>query len=364
MHLYIHVPYCHRICPYCSFYKHTPKRAQAGKFVEAILQEAFLKKRELGLDDKVATLYLGGGTPSMLSEKHLGMLFDGLRRLFVLEDTHITFEANPKTFHGKKARFFFQCGVNRVSLGAQSFDSKVLATLGRTHTSEDIKDSVRFLREAGIPELNLDLMFAVPFQGIESWEASVQEAIKLGVEHISAYNLTYEEDTDFFKKLQSGDYKDEQKTNERFFLLAQRLLERAGYTHYETSNYAKPTFQSMHNLAYWRGESYLGLGPSAVSTWQGMRWQNQPNTHSYVHRLLEGNLPYCSREQLSEEDFRVERIALLLRTEEGLDLSYVSEKKEVVDILLSKHLARIEEGRLFLQKRGKLLVDAIAVELL
>ena len=197
MHLYIHVPFCHRICPYCAFFKHTPGRSDIRGYAQAVGAEARLR---LPQGTAPRTIYFGGGTPSMLSPTHLELLVSGLRDWLDLSQVQEwSFESNPATFTAAKVQHWRQLGINRVSLGVQSFDAGLLRLLGREHSPEDVAGSIRLLREAGIPQVNIDLMFSLPGQSLQQWEHSLQSALALQPDHISTYNLSYEEDTDFFR---------------------------------------------------------------------------------------------------------------------------------------------------------------------
>jgi len=365
MQLYLHIPFCHRICPYCSFYKHTPGDTDMKAFIEAIGKEA-LYYQERFQTEKINTLYLGGGTPSMLSPTLLKLLFEKLHHAFDLDHLkELTFEANPATFNLEKAKLFKQLGITRISLGIQSFDNAILKTLGREHSREEALATVPLLREAGIPEINIDLMFAIPGQSLESWEDTLRTAISLGSDHISAYNLTYEEDTAFIDKLTSGEYNDDPETNAQYFTLADRLLTEAGFKHYETSNYAKPNKQSTHNLSYWDGSAYLGLGPSAVSTISNTRWKNTPDTARYISQINHTGHAQTEIENLSEEDIRIERIALMLRTKLGISTDILlPDELQKAEIIATEGLAQINENRITLTKKGSLLVDSIVEHIL
>lgn len=358
--LYLHIPFCHRVCPYCSFYKHTPGDTPVGEFVDALLEEARVRIASLG--EKPRTLYLGGGTPSMLSPTHLRKLFGGLAGLMDLQALdEVTMEANPATFDVAKARLFRELGVTRVSLGIQSFTPHVLEKLGREHSAEEAAASVGVLREAGIPAVNIDLMFAIPGQSEQDWRSTLETAIALEPDHISAYNLTYEEDTAFFESLRKGEVSESEDLNARFFLLADEMLRNAGFEHYETSNYAKPGHRSSHNRGYWRGEDYLGLGPSAVSTVGGLRVKNVPDTAAYARMIGSLGNAITESESLDAEQRRLERIALMLRTDEGVPLSLVDPSG--VERLQEHGLAEIHGERLVLTLAGSPLVDPIAAEL-
>ena len=359
--LYIHIPFCHRICPYCSFYKHTPGDTDKRAFIQAILKEA-RAAADSGQLTHISTLYLGGGTPSMLSPSHLTELFEGLRSSLSLENTHITLEANPATFGHAKATLFLDLGVNRVSLGIQSFSAHVLETLGREHNPEQAAEAVHTLRASGMEEINIDLMFSVPGQSVSDWSHSLDTAISLEPEHISAYNLTYEEDTPFFDKLR---HHEDENTNAEMFALAHQKLTSAGLQHYETSNYARPGKHSQHNLSYWRGHDYLGLGPSAVSTIDGNRWKNLPDTARYIQAINTLGHAKSEHELIDANAYRIERIALLLRTTKGLPDEYLSDSPDgSVEQLIANKLAVIEDKHLRLINNGPMLVDAIAAQLI
>ncbi|WP_411847336.1 radical SAM family heme chaperone HemW [Roseibacillus persicicus] len=367
--LYLHLPFCHKICPYCSFYKHTPGKTDFTAFIDALLEEGRRKNEELGAP-AIRTVYLGGGTPSLLSEKHLSHLFLGLQEVFDFSQVEeVDLEANPSTFHLSKAQLFRELGVSRVSLGVQSFQENELKALGRDHTAEAAAESFQLLREAKIPSCNLDLMFSVPHQTEESWQDNLTQALALKPDHISCYNLTYEEDTAYFEQFEKGKLSDDPDLNARLFTLAHETLTSAGFHHYETSNYSTPGHHSRHNLSYWEGRNYLGLGPSAVSTIKShgddciaTRWKNAPDTQRYIQQIQSVGHAMHESEHLSEEQFNLERIALLLRTDTGLPLRYLPEGVSW-QMLLEHDLATVSESHLTLTRSGALLVDAIAEEL-
>lgn len=334
------------------------------KFVDALLVEAASKQREHARP--LQTVYFGGGTPSMLSDTHLRRLFDGLKDTFDWRDVEeVTFETNPATFTAKRARFFKELGITRISLGIQSWDPGILKILGREHTPEQAKESISLLREAGIPEINVDLMFSIPGQSLETWERTLVTTLEQSPEHISAYNLTYEEDTDFFHKLGTGEWNADPDHDALFFEKTHDLLTRAGYRHYETSNFARDGLLSRHNLSYWMGEDYLGIGPGAVGTMEGKRFNNLPVTEEYITHTLETGMPPCTVEELTRQDFQTERIALLLRTDLGLPLEYIPEQAlPQLPSFYEEGLAIPMDGKLLLSDKGRLLVDEIAVRLI
>lgn len=301
----------------------------------------------------------------MLSPGHLTRLFGALHeKIDFSKLDEVTMEANPATFDAGKARLFRELGVTRVSLGIQSFTPHVLEVLGREHSVAQASESVGILREAGIPSVNIDLMFSIPGQAKSDWEATLKHAIALEPDHISAYNLTYEEDTAFFESLRRGEMSENEDHDAEFFHLADEMLTASGFDHYETSNYAKPGQHSSHNQGYWRGEDYLGLGPSAVSTLDGTRSKNIADTARYVAQVSSIGNALSESETLDDEARRLERIALGLRTTEGISLDLLSQaSRDRAAHFAAEGLARIESGRLILVHHGRALVDPIATEL-
>jgi oxygen-independent coproporphyrinogen-3 oxidase len=252
-----------------------------------------------------------------------------------------------------------------VSLGVQAWDEPTLHTLGRDHAPAEAEKTYHTLREAGFPSVSLDLMFSIPGQSLEVWVQSLQKTLSLSPDHISAYNLNYEEDTEFFERLNRGQYREDTEGDGACFEVTMDMLESAGYAHYEISNYAKPGHRSTHNESYWLGADYLGLGPSAFSTIQGKRWQNLPDTARYMSHVKQGVSTITAQEDITEEKRRVERFGLELRTSRGLPLSLIDPAQtQMLDSLARDGLLRIEAGQIILTRQGKALVDPIAVALM
>jgi len=359
-HLYVHIPFCHRICPYCSFHKHTPGGTDMTAFVDALLKE--MEKQPM----KPKTIFFGGGTPTMLSETHLERLLRGLRdRVDVSEVVEFTMEANPRNVTVSKARMMRHLGVSRVSLGVQAWDDETLKTLGRDHSPAEAEETWRALKEVSFPSLNLDLMFSIPGQNLVTWRETLQRSLSLNPEHISAYNLNYEEDTDFFRRLSAGEFREDEGRDAEFFELAMDMIEAEGFEHYEISNYAMPGFRSVHNEAYWLGEDYLGIGPGAFSTVAGKRWQNVKDTPRYMAMTLAGESTITEVEDLTPENRRTERFGLELRTSRGLPLELIqAEARKMLDTLRDQGLLEFDEAFVRLTRSGKPLVDPIAVALM
>lgn len=365
-HLYLHVPFCHRVCPYCSFHKHTFGGIPVGDFVRAILREIDLQTR--AFDIRPRTFYIGGGTPTALSEAHLQTLLEGLSQRFNLGDLReFTVEANPRTVTSSKARLLRDQGVNRISLGIQAWDAATLEALGRDHSPHEAEETYGVLREAGFASVNLDLMFSIPGQAIETWDRTVSRTLDLEPDHISAYNLNYEEDTAFFERLMRGEYREDPERDAAFFDLTMDRLGGAGFRHYEISNYARPGHESLHNESYWLGADYLGFGPGAFSTIDDRRWKNASDTRSYLQSLLAdaATIPVTEEEHLTPEQRRIERFGLELRTARGLPAGLIrADADALLQSLVLDGLIKIEDGFVRLQRQGKMLVDSIALALL
>lgn len=333
-------------------------------FVNAVLAEARMQAEKIGLRPR--TIFFGGGTPTALSEPHLDRLLAGLREVFSFDDAaEFCLEANPKTITTSKAAMMRSHGVTRISLGAQAWDEKTLATLGRDHSPAEAEETFFILREAGIPSLNLDLMFSIPGQSEADWQNSLAKTLSLRPDHISAYNLNYEEDTEFFERLGRGQYREDGEQDASMFFAALDQLTAAGYEHYEISNYARPGHRSLHNESYWHGADYLGLGPSAFSTVKGTRWQNVCDTARYIAALQSGDLPVQSTEEITAEKRRIERFGLELRTARGMSAEWIHrDQQQVLSSLARDGLLTIEQDTIRLTREGKALVDSIAVALL
>jgi oxygen-independent coproporphyrinogen-3 oxidase len=358
-HLYVHIPFCARICPYCAFYKEQLDRSQTDRFCQAILRELDQHEEALWLAPK--TIYFGGGTPTALTTSQLEFLLDGFhRRLDLSKVVEWTMEANPGSVSARKAGILRKFGVNRISLGVQSWDEDLLKLLGREHSAPQARESLPILRDAGFSNINVDLMFGLPGQKIEQWRATLENTISLRPEHISAYCLTYEEDTEFFLRHARGEFREDSDASAVFFELVMSILQAAGYEHYETSNYARPGLSSAHNRAYWMGHDYLGIGPSAFSTLGLQRWQNVCDYRAYSDRIFAGESPVGSTENLTPEMKRIERIALSLRTKNGVPVMELEPFGERTSEFIFLGLLRQSNGNFVLTEKGKSLADSIA----
>lgn len=358
-HLYVHIPFCPKVCPYCSFYKEASDRNKTQAFLDAVLAEA----DSLASTLRPETIFFGGGTPTALSTPQLHFLIGGLRaRLDFSALREFTVEMNPATVSHEKATALLALGVNRVSMGVQSWDDDLLRTLGRVHSSAQARRSYEILREAGVPNVNLDLIFGIPGQSAEQWRESLEITRSLAPDHISAYCLTYEEDTEYFARFQRGEFGPEEDRDVAFFELAMSTLALGGYEQYEISNYALPGRECLHNLSYWLGDDYAGLGPSAFGTVAGIRRRNIPDTSEYIRRVSQGLPSHDFEEPVPRDRRSAEITAFQLRTKFGVPIAGSDPVK--LGNLSAHGLVEILGDHFRLTTKGKLVADEIAAELI
>ncbi len=358
-HLYIHIPFCLKICPYCSFYKETANAKKAKPFVDALLREARERSRQL----RPKTIFFGGGTPSALSVNQLAFLLQGLREtLDCSEVGEWSFEMNPATVTKEKAKILREYGVNRISIGVQSWNPRELKVLGRVHTVEQAEKSIAVLREAGFDNINVDLIYSVPGQTKESWKESLSKSLGFRPEHISAYCLTYEEDTEFFRRMLGGEWTPDEVLDADLFVMTREALAAAGYRGYEISNFSLAGRECVHNLAYWEGKDFIGLGPGAFSTVGERRWRNAENTQSYIEKSQDGEALTDFEEAVGGKIRKNERVAFGLRMDIGVERGWVN--TETAERLLAAGLIVDKGERYSLSERGLLVADSIAEEVM
>jgi oxygen-independent coproporphyrinogen III oxidase len=370
--IYIHIPFCKQACHYCDFHFST-NRSDQSQLVAAIIRELDMRKDYLE-GEAVNTIYFGGGTPSLLSGVELDAIMQNIRQQFpVSESAEITLEANPGDLTRDKLQELRTFGINRLSIGIQSFHDNVLQYLNRDHDGLSAVASVKDARAAGITNISIDLIYSIPDQSDLEWRANVLKAIELKPAHISAYSLTIEPKTVFGnwatkKKLTPVD----DDVSARQFEILVDELELAGYEHYEVSNFCLPGFYSRHNSSYWKGEKYLGVGPAAHSYNTSSRQHNVRNNAIYTRSIIdEGKVPF-ELEVLTREDKVNDYLLTTLRTSWGCDLSWLrdtfgydveKEHQKYLNELLSLEFASYTGGRLTLTRKGKLMADKIASDL-
>jgi oxygen-independent coproporphyrinogen-3 oxidase len=371
--LYLHIPFCFHKCHYCDFYSITQQPAERmSGFVDRILLEA---QQWAGREIKPQTIFFGGGTPSLLPLAAMKRLIAGLKQRFDLSDvTEWTVEANPATVSLEYCQMLRQSGVDRLSFGAQSFDRTELVTLERHHDPEDVPRSVEIAWRAGFARLNVDLIFAIPGQSMDSWSRSLEAAIALNTPHVSCYALTYEPNTAMTARKKAGEFQPAAEEMELEMLHYTRdRLAAVGFAAYEVSNFAKPGEECRHNLNYWKGGNYVGLGPAAASHVKGWRWKNRPNLSAWETAIDANQLPAIGVETLTPLQRAGELAMLMLRLERGIEFDEFARRaghdarvlfRDVIDRFAKTGLLEVSQESVRLTPTGLNVADAIAGEFL
>ncbi len=368
--IYIHIPFCKQACYYCDFHFSTNLHG-IENMVDAICHELQLQANYLQ-NERVDTIYFGGGTPSLLPERSLQNILGQIYETYpVHNEVEITLEANPDDLSGQKLSELKNAGINRLSIGIQSFDQNHLKYLNRAHNSEEAISCVKKAQDAGISNLTIDLIYGIPFHQYDPWKSDVLQAIDLKVDHISAYCLTIEPQTVFGKWLKQSKIKqvDEELATDHFHFLKQ-TLDNAGYEHYEISNFCKPGKYSKHNTSYWNQSIYLGVGPSAHSFNKTTRQYNVANNTKYINALTNRQVPAVV-ETLTNLQKANEMMMTGLRTKWGVSMNRLNSAVDSWSIInhntiqryIESGLLQINEDRLYLTENGKLLADQIALDL-
>lgn len=349
--LYIHIPFCVRKCGYCDFLSAPADEKARDRYVQALLMEIERYQGTETADRKIKTLYIGGGTPSILSVDQLDCIMQKIKYTFnFCDDIEASMEMNPGTASKEKCRALYQMGINRLSIGLQSTNDMELKTLGRIHSYEDFINTYTWCREAGFQNINVDLMAALPYQTVESYTTGLRKIIRLAPEHISAYSLILEEGTPFYQKYNSGCYPLPDEEQERLmYRETEQILAQAGYERYEISNYAKKGYACSHNLVYWQGGDYLGLGLGSSSYMDGVRFHNTTDFNTYVNQ----DAYVEDREELSVQAKMEEFMFLGLRVMAGVSGTEFEKRfgktmEDVYGDVLRKHE---EEGLLQIDRK-------------
>ncbi|MGH2564526.1 MAG: radical SAM family heme chaperone HemW [Ginsengibacter sp.] len=364
--IYIHIPFCKQACHYCNFHFSTSLRYK-NELIAALLKETELQKNYLS-GEPVETIYFGGGTPSLLESEEIKSQIAQIRTLYnVKQDAEITIETNPDDIIEDKLLEWKGSGINRLSIGIQSFFDEDLKWMNRAHNTEQATGSLE-LAIRHFNNISVDLIYGTPLLSNEKWKQNVETVLGLSIPHVSSYALTVEEKTPLFKMIRQHDKEDinPDKQSEQFLLLME-WLEKAGYEHYEISNFAKPGFRSRHNTSYWQRKKYLGLGPSAHSFNGSSRQWNVANNNIYIESVSKGTLSF-EKEVLTPIQQLNEYIMTSLRTMEGLNLGKIDEETSCKLQAASKKyldngLMNLDNGHLILTKEGKLLADGISADL-
>lgn len=374
--LYIHIPFCASRCIYCGFYSTTHLDLRQ-RYVDAVCREMELRTISDGFDDElpsISTVYIGGGTPSQLTATQLKQLFLYINKVYGNQAEEVTIEANPDDITPGFAATLSRLGINRVSMGAQTFDDARLRFLHRRHTAAQVPVAVQRLRDAGIHNISIDLMYGFPGETIDDWNRDIDTALSLNAEHISAYCLMIEEGTALHRM---GIEPCDEETERAMYELLIDKLTAAGYEHYEISNFARPGYRSRHNSSYWHDIPYIGLGAAAHSYTipdgfaigsSPVRSWNTADIHEYISAIDKGNIP-CEREVLDPDTHYNDRITTALRTSDGLDLTTLMEGHRrhclhEAEPFLKNDLLKLTGSRLVLTRRGLFVSDMVMSQLM
>lgn len=370
--IYVHIPFCARRCAYCDFNTFAWRGTIVRDTLEAIREHILAT----GMGDfAVPTVYFGGGTPSFPEPELIVGVLEAIRNRFrVLPNAEISIEVNPGTADSRRYAIFRQAGFNRLSMGVQAFDDALLHKLGRIHSAQEAVCAFEAARKAGFENINLDLMFALPNQTLAQWRHTLRVATNLQPEHLSCYALIIEPNTPFYNLFSQGALNvPDEDTDVRMYRTAIRTLIRAGYEHYEISNFAKPGYRSQHNLVYWRNEPYLGFGPGAVSYHRGVRWKWLSDPRRYVCAVREGLQAVEEEERLDALASLGETLMLMLRTTDGVDVEAVEKRYGIrLQELYAAQIRRLRSRRLLeatpkrwrLTSKGLLLANTVCAEFL
>ncbi len=366
--IYIHIPFCAAKCLYCDFLSFQGAEQYFERYKNALIREIESFKNPEKYN--VCTIFFGGGTPSVFPPEFFYEICNALYKKFnISSDLELSVEANPGTLSEDILNNFMLCGVNRLSIGAQSFDDKILKIIGRIHTSSVFFKSFELIRRKGFDNVNIDLMFSLPFQSLSCWESTLKTAVELEPEHISAYSLIIEENTPIYGLYKNGslDLPDE-RTDREMYYAAKDILKSSGYEHYEISNFAKEGFRSKHNTVYWKREEYIGFGLGAASFLNGFRFKNTDNMELYLDGCA-----YEQIEKIKDRDAYSEFIFLGLRMMEGISISefencfgisIFENYSSQIENLIKQGLLVMDKDRLYLTERGIDVSNSVFVEFL
>lgn len=358
---YVHIPFCEHICYYCDFNKVFLEGQPVDEYIEALLKEARLSLIKNPVKN-METLYVGGGTPTSLNASQLDRLLSGLREILPYNEGEFTVEANPGDLSGEKLDVMKNYGVNRLSMGVQTFDDRLLKKIGRKHTAKDVYDTVRLLEEKDFSNVTIDLIYALPGQSLESFRDTVERALALDLPHYALYSLILENQTMFMNWVRRGKMQlPEQELEAQMYAETIKAMEKAGRMQYEISNFAKPGFESQHNLVYWNNQNYFGLGAGASGYLENRRYKNRGPIQHYMKALTDNQLPILEEERLSQKEQIEEEMFLGLRKISGVDKTVFESRfdqkltdvyGDVIEKLKQQKLIAETDSRVRLTKTG------------
>lgn len=370
--LYIHIPFCVTKCKYCDFNSFKIDLNEKIKYLNYLGEEMKLYKEEIK-NREIDSVFVGGGTPSILNENEINILFEKIKENFnIKSNAEITMECNPGTLTLNKLKAMKKSGVNRLSIGLQAVQNHHLKYIGRIHTFEEFEKNYHDAKQMGFDNINIDLMYALPNQSREDWMESLEKVVKLNPTHISAYSLILEENTELFKMYERDEFNLlDENTDIEMYEYTINYLKSHGYNQYEISNYAKDNFECKHNVLYWKCEEYVGIGASASGYFNGIRYNNICELDNYEKMILEGEKPIEWEEKLSIKDEIEESIFLGLRMNEGIQISDFKEKynfdfekeyKNEIEKLSKMELIEIDNNRMKLTQKGREISNSVFVE--
>lgn len=367
--LYIHIPFCLRKCGYCSFYSIESVNL-IPEYISALKKEIKHYRNAFSSFD---TVYIGGGTPSLLTPQQLADILEAVHKRYKIDkNAEITLEANPGDISTEYLKAVRGIGINRLNIGVQSFNDKFLKFLGRRHSAKEAVASVEAARKAGFNNLGIDLIYGVHGLGIKLWKNTLQKAVSFAPEHLSCYQLSLDVKTPLYQKYDAeGWHFPDEKKDLKLFLTTVEELEKTGYIHYEVSNFAYlDKLKSRHNQKYWHHTSYFGVGPAANSFLYNKRWWNKASVKTYIKEIASGKMPIQDSEILSTEQLQLEALFLGLRTKEGINLKHyktkygvdlLADKKTIIDALIKNKLVELKNGFLHPTRQGMAVADSLAL---
>ena len=366
---YVHIPYCLKRCGYCDFNTYTPAELQVGATLEIVSNDyidAVLKELESAPTDVVPTIFFGGGTPSLLPADDLGRVIAAIRKRNTLTpDCEITLEANPDSVTAEKLKRYLEVGFNRISFGMQSAKPHVLAALDRTHNPVNVEKAITMARAAGFPSISVDLIYGTPGESLQDWQDTVEAALSLDIDHISAYALIVETGTKLAAQIKRGELvmpNDDLMAD--MYLILDQMCETKEMNWYELSNWSKPGHECRHNIAYWQNKNWWGLGPGAHSHLNAKRFWNVKHPTSYKQKIFAGDSAIAESEQLTTAQIEVESIMLGIRMREGLQIALLApHQMEVLATYRENGYIELVEDRVLLTPVGRLIADRIVREI-
>lgn len=371
--LYFHLPFCTRKCDYCHFFVLPDREDLKNQLQKGLELEWQLVAHQLA-NTQLVSIYFGGGTPALFGPNRVEHILAWIKPSpSYHQGIEVTIEANPEEITPELLKDYFEAGVNRLSIGVQSLDDDLLKGLTRLHNANKARETIWAAHEIGFRNVSIDLIYDIPKQTLDSWQRTLEEAAQLPITHVSLYNLTIEPGTPFFKRRKTLEsLRPPEQTSRQMVELARTHLETSGLVQYEISAYAKPGFHSVHNSGYWKGRPFLGLGPSAFSYWEGMRFQNHAHLGRYCQALEHQSSPVSFKEKLEPNESRREHLVLQLRLVEGVELDAFQkihgqlqpETQKILADLLDRGLLCRRSQRLCLTGEGQLFYDTIASELI